>query len=172
MRSMLAMLAMLMCLAAAAATAAINPANFQSPASDQLRLQEVARLVHESRVGGELVRRTTLVGRVVEVRRSSGVQVGDTVVIDFTVNVDARDAAAREHAQRQGQMPGPQFVGEPDPPEADAEGRYWANLAPLGGRLGNVNRATGADVQIGDVAATGPVFVPVGGQYAFMAPMD
>ena len=169
---MRSMLAMLMCLAATAATAAINPANFQSPASDQLRLQDVARVVHESRVGGELVRRTTLVGRVVEVRRSSGVQVGDTVVIDFTVNVDARDAAARAHAQRQGQMPGPQFVGEPNPPEPDAEGRYWATLAPLGGRLGNVNRAEGAQLPFDAAQTAGPVFVPVGGQYAFMAPMD
>lgn len=165
---MRSMLAVLLGLAAGAATAAINPANFQSPASEQLQLQEIARVVHESQAGGERVRRTTLVGRVVAVRRSSGVQVGDTVVIDFTVNVDARDAAARAHAQRQGQMPGPQFVGEPDPPTPDADGLYWANLAPAG----HADRGRGAVVQGDHGGTTGPVFVPVGGQYAFMAPMD
>lgn len=173
MRPMLAFtLALLLVLPASALRAAINPAHFQSPASEQLRLLEVARVVHESRVEGRLLRRTTLVAEVVEVRRATAVREGQVVVIDFTVDLDARAAAARAHEEAYGTMPGPQFLGEPDPPVADADGLYWANLAPLGGRLGNVNREAGAEVGIGEYMSTGEVFVPVGGPYAFMAPMD
>lgn len=173
MRPMLAFtLALLLVLPPAALHAAINPAHFQSPASEQLRLREIARVVHEARVDGRRLRRTTLVAEVVEVRRATAPREGTTVVIDFTVDLDAREAAARAHQEQYGTMPGPQFLGEPDPPVADAEGLYWANLAPLGGRLGNVNREAGAEPGIGDYAVSGEVFVPVGGPYAFMAPMD
>lgn len=166
------LLALLLALLPPLLHAAINPAHFQSPASEQLRLREVARVVHEVERDGRRLRRTTLVAEVVEVRRATAPREGTTIVIDFTVDLDAREAAARAHSEHYGQMPGPQFLGEPDPPVADAEGLYWANLAPLGGRLGNVNREAGAEVGIGDYATTGEVFVPVGGPYAFMAPMD
>lgn len=166
------LLALLIALMPPLLHAAINPAHFQSPASEQLRLRDVARVVHEVEQDGRRLRRTTLVAEVVEVRRATAAREGDVVVIDFTVDLDARAAAARAHQEEYGTMPGPQFLGEPDPPVADADGLYWANLAPLGGRLGNVNREAGAEVGIGEYTTTGEVFVPVGGPYAFMAPMD
>ena len=53
MRPMLAFtLALLLVLPASALRAAINPAHFQSPASEQLRLREVARVVSDSSADG------------------------------------------------------------------------------------------------------------------------
>lgn len=165
-------LALLLALLPTVLPAAINPAHFQSPASEQLRLRELARVVHEFEADGRQLRRTTLVAEVVAVRRATAPREGRTVVIDFTVDLTARDAAAADHHARHGQRPGPQFLGEPDPPVADAEGLYWAHLAPLGGRLGNVNRHAGAVVGIGETEHAGEVYVPVAGPYSFLAPMD
>jgi hypothetical protein len=78
--------------------------------------------------------------------------------------------AAKEHSERQGNMPGRQFMHEPEPPKLDEKGEFWAHLAKAGGRLGNVNRHAGAVVGIGDYDFQGDVFVPVAGQYSFDAP--
>lgn len=149
--------------------AAINPANFSQIASEQLKLREVSRIVHLSRVDGDKWRRVTIVAEVVEVRRGIDTLKGEVVVVDYTVNLDARERAARDHAQAQGDRPGRQFMGEPEPPVVDEKGLFWASLAPVGGRLGNVNRHAGAVVGIGDYAVKGRVFVPVAGQYSFSA---
>lgn len=160
------------------AHAAINPAHYQRVASHRLQLHETARVVHEFEVGGHRWRRTTVVGTVVAVH--DGIEgpmhagmVGDSITIDFCVDLDAREAAGDEWERRNGTMPGPQFLAEPDPPEPDEAGNFWAHLAPLGGRLGNVNRHAGAVYPPdGAYAARGAVFVPVGAQYSFMSPMD
>jgi hypothetical protein len=153
------------------ASAAINPAHFQRIASDVMRVREIARIVHETAEGGDKLRRVTIAAVVVEVREGMASREGETILIDFTVNLTARDRAAAEHQQRQGNMPGRQFLGEPEPPTLDAKGEFWAHLAKAGGRLGNVNRHAGAVVGIGDYKFSGEVFVPVGGPYSFQAPM-
>lgn len=165
------LLALLLLFTAAAAPAAINPAHFQRIASDVVRLREVARIVHTSEVGDDQLRRVTIVGVVVEVREGQDARKGETIVIDFTVNLSARDRAAAEYQQRQGRMPGRQFLAEPEPPSLDEKGEFWAHLAKAGGRLGNVNRHAGAVVGIGDYDVTGDVFVPVAGPYSFLPPM-
>jgi hypothetical protein len=58
-------------------------------------------------------------------------------------------------------------MAEPDPPTPDADGRYWAYLAPAGERLGNVNRHAGAAHVIDGQQFAGEVYVPVAGQYSF-----
>ena len=161
------MLALALTLAAAPVPAAINPENYTRIASEHLQLREVARIVHEPRGEGPRLRRVTLVGEVIAVRRGNDSLMGRTVVIDYTVDLDARAAAAAEHERRNGQRPGPQFMAEPDPPTPDADGRYWAYLAPAGARLGNVNRHAGATHVIDGQQFEGQVFVPVAGQYSF-----
>lgn len=153
--------------AAGPVPAAINPDHYTRIASDVMQLREVARIVHETRGPGPRLRRVTLVGEVVAVARGNENRVGRTVVIDYTVDLDARAAAADEHRRRNGDRPGPQFMGEPDPPVVDAEGRYWAYLAPAGQRLGNVNRHAGATHVLDGQQFEGEVFVPVAGQYSF-----
>lgn len=155
---------------AAPAGAAINPAEYQRVASDVLRIRETARIVEELDVDGDRLRRTTLVGEVLEQGQARGPMVGKTIVIDYTVNLTQREKAGREHAARSAGMVGPQFVHDPDPPALDADGAYWANLAPAGGRLGNVNRHAGAVVGIVSNAFSGEVYVPVAGQYSFDPP--
>lgn len=155
---------------AAPAGAAINPAEYQRVASDVLRIRETARIVEELDVGGDRLRRTTLVGEVLEQGQARGPMVGKTIVIDYTVNLTQREKAGREHAARSAGMVGPQFVHDPDPPALDADGAYWANLAPAGGRLGNVNRHAGAVVGMVSNAFSGEVYVPVAGQYSFDPP--
>lgn len=141
--------------------AAINPAAFVERASHVLHLRERARVVHEGRRGEARLRRVTVVAEVLEVRRGEGVAPGAVVAIDYTVDLTARERAARAHAAR-GPMPGPQFVGEPDPPEPDAQGRFWAALVPAAARADA--DATGERLQV-----SGPVFVPAAGQYSFSA---
>lgn len=155
---------------AAPAGAAINPAEYQRVASDALRIRETARIVEESEVDGVRLRRVTLVGEVIEQARAAGPMVGKTVVIDYTVNLTRREQAGRDHAERNGRMPGPQFMHEPDPPVLDEDGAYWANLARAGGRLGNVNRHAGAVVDMAPGQFSGEVYVPVAGQYSFDRP--
>lgn len=164
-------LAALLVACSAPAWAAINPAEFQRAASDVLRIRETARIVEETQVDGARLRRVTLVGEVIGEKESSQPRLGRTVVIDYTVNLSQREREAKDHAERNGRMPGPQFMQEPDPPVLDADGAYWANLAPAGGRLGNVNRHSGAVVGMATNAYSGDVFVPVSGQYSFDEPM-
>lgn len=161
------LLVLALTLAATPAKAAINPDHFTRIASEHLQLREVARVVHETRGDGPRLRRVTLVGEVVAVRRGNENLAGRIVVIDYTVDLDARAAAADEHQRRNGQRPGPQFMAEPDPPTPDADGRYWAYLAPAGERLGNVNRHAGAAHVIDGQQFAGEVYVPVAGQYSF-----
>lgn len=164
-------LAGLMLALAAPAGAAINPAEYQRVASDVLRIRETARIIEELEVGGDRLRRTTLVGEVLEQDEARGPMVGKTVVIDYTVNLTRREKAGREHATRSAGRVGPQFMHEPDPPVLEAGGTYWANLAPAGGRLGNVNRHAGAVVGIVSNEFSGEVYVPVAGQYSFDPPL-
>jgi hypothetical protein len=151
--------------------AAINPANFQAIASEQFKLREVSRIVHADKGDPPHLQRVTLVAVVTEVRRGPDYFLGRTIVIDYTVDLTAREKAAKAHAARQGNMPGPQFMGEPEPPTLDENGEFWASLAKAGGRLGNVNRHAGAVVGIGDYTFTGAVFVPVAGPYSFQPPL-
>lgn len=153
------------------ASAAINPAEFQRMGSDHLRIRETARIVAESDVDGHRVRRVTLVGEVLEAQGTPMDRRGETIVIDYSVDLDARDAAREAHARENGNRPGPQFMHEPDPPVLDADGAFWAHLAKSGGRLGNVNRHAAAVVVMdAKYAASGAVYVPVAGQYSFERP--
>jgi hypothetical protein len=161
------LLVLALTLAAMPTTAAINPDHYTRIATEHLQLREVARIVHETRGDGPRLRRVTLVAEVVAVRRGNDNLAGRTVVIDYTVDLDARAAAADAHQRRNGQRPGPQFMAEPDPPTPDADGRYWAYLAPAGERLGNVNRHAGAAHVIDGQQFAGEVYVPVAGQYSF-----
>lgn len=155
---------------AAPAWSAINPEHYQRIASETLRIRETGRVVVDTQVGGERLRRVTLLGEVIQEVEASQPLLGKTVVIDYTVNLSEREAAAAAHAERSGNRPGPQFMHEPDAPALDADGAYWANVARAGGRLGNVNRHAGAVVGIDESQYSGLVFVPVAGQYSFDAP--
>ncbi len=149
------------------ARAAINPAEYTRHVPDQMRVRETARIVHEFEADGATLRRVTLVGEVVEQKNASAPRIGQTVVIDYTVDLSERQRASDAHGKTYGTMPGPQFMYEPNPPELDAEGMFWANVALSGGRHGNVNRYAGAKFEIGGEQLSGPVFVPVSGQYSF-----
>jgi hypothetical protein len=161
-------------LVATPALAAIDPKWFQRVASDHLHLHEQARVVDESLVDGHRWRRTTLVGTLVEeVGEEHGDRRGQVFVIDYTVDLDARDAAYMAWQEENGNRPGPQFQQEPDPPTLDAEGNFWAHVAPAGERLGNVNRHAGA-VRVVDAGlkASGAVYVPVAGDLSFERPLE
>ncbi|HRI82581.1 MAG TPA: hypothetical protein PLF88_09115 [Opitutaceae bacterium] len=165
-------LLLLLCLLPTLTTfGAINPAGFQRVASEQFKLHETSRIVHEAKTAEGRLRRVTIVAVVREVRNGPELYVGRTIVIDYTVNLTALDKAAKAHRARQGDMPGPQFMSEPEPPTLNERGEFWASLARAGTRLGNVNRHAGAVVGIGDYKFTGDVFVPVAGQYSFLYPM-
>ena len=160
------------------ARAAINPAHYQQVASNRVQVHETARIVAESTQAGHRWRRVTLVGTVVAIHglpegHADLARIGKPITIDYTVDLDAREQAAAAWARENGTMPGPQFLAEPDPPAPDAQGNYWAHLAPQGGRLGNVNRHAGA-VAVFDAgyAASGEVYVPVAAQYSFDPPLD
>jgi hypothetical protein len=152
---------------AAPAWAAINPAEYQRAATDALRIRETARVVQETFVDGARLRRITLVGEVIEQAQARTPMVGKTVVIDYTVDLTQRERAGREHAARQGRMPGPQFIHAPDPPVLDEAGAYWANLAPADGRA---NPHAGAVAGAPSTEISGEVYVPAAGQYSFDPP--
>jgi hypothetical protein len=154
---------------APSARAAINPAEYTRNVPDQMRLRETARIVHEYEVDGARHRRVTVVGVVVEQRNATAPRIGESVVIDYTVDLDARRRGSEAHAKAYGNMPGPQFMYEPDPPALDEQGLFWANVARAGGRWGNVNRHAGAVVDIDGHDFSGEVYVPVSGQYSFQA---
>jgi hypothetical protein len=160
----------LFALLALPARAAINPAEFTRNVPDQMQLRETARVVHEYDADGARFRRVTLVGEVLAQKNATEQRIGQTVVIDYTVNLSQVERALAAWQQTNGNMPGPQFMREPDPPTPDAEGRYWANVAPAGGRGGDANRETGAVVDGDGLQSSGPVFVPVSGQYSFDEP--
>ena len=161
-------------LAAMPAPAAINPAYFQKVASDHLYLHEVARVVDEQQVDGHRWRRTTLVGTLVqETDETHGDRRGQVFVIDYTVDLDAREAAWKAWQEENGNRPGPQFRSEPDPPKLDGQGNFWAHVAEAGGRLGNVNREAGAvRVLEPGLSYSGAVYVPVAGEMSFERPLE
>ena len=167
MHRLLPVLVLALVFSSAPVPAAINPEHYIRVASEQVQLREVARVVHEFKSDGARLRRVTLVGEVLAVRRGNEEMVGRMMVIDYTVDLDARAAEPAEHQRRHGNRPGPQFMAEPDPPALDAEGRYWANLALAGQRRGNVNRHAGAKHVMNGLSFVGPVYVPVAGQYSF-----
>jgi len=151
--------------------AAINPASIVDQATHVLHLREHARIVHERTVGEARLRRVTVVAEVLEVRRGPDVARGDVVTLDYTVDLDERDRAARAHAAR-GPMPGPQFMGEPDAPELDERGRFWAAVTPATGAGSAALRKAGAvpasrHPQGERYRASGAVFVPAAGQYSW-----
>ena len=161
-------------LATTPAPAAINPAYFQKVASDHLYLHEVARVIDEQQVDGHRWRRVTLVGTLVkEVGEANGDRRGQVFTIDFTVDLDAREAAWQAWQKENGNRPGPQFRSEPDPPKLDPEGNFWAHVAPAGERLGNVNREAGA-VRVLETGLEygGAVYVPVAGEMSFERPLE
>ena len=172
MRATICLLGLL--LAAMPVPAAINPAHFQKVASDHLYLHEVARVVDEQQVDGHRWRRTTLVGTLVkELGESHSDRAGQVFVIDYTVDLDAREAAWQAYQKENGNRPGPQFRSEPDPPTLDAEGNFWAHVAEAGGRLGNVNREAGAvRVLEPGLKYSGAVYVPVAGEVSFERPLE
>lgn len=151
------------------ARAAINPAEYTRNVPDQMRLRETARIVHEYEVDGARHRRVTVMGVVVEQRNATAPRIGESVIIDYTVDLDARRRGSEAHSKTYGSMPGPQFMHEPEPPVLDDEGLFWANVAKAGGRWGNVNRHAGAVVDIDGHDFSGEVYVPVSGQYSFQA---
>jgi hypothetical protein len=151
------------------ARAAINPAEYTRNVPDQMRVRETARIVQEYDVDGARHRRVTVMGEVVEQKNATGPRVGKSVLIDYTVDLDDRRRGSEAHSKTYGNMPGPQFMYEPDPPVLDGEGMFWANVAPAGGRWGNVNRHAGAVVDIDGHDFSGEVYVPVSGQYSFEA---
>lgn len=171
-RGLLALAAVL--LTAFPALAAINPANYQSVASDVLRIRETARVLHEWKVEGHRIRRVTIVGEILEDRSDVAQQrIGRTVVIDYSTDLDAREAAGEAWSKARGTMPGPQFTFDPDPPKLDADGSFWAHLARAGTRLGNVQRDAGAVATLEHPVyeIKGDIFVPAAAQYSFDAPM-
>jgi hypothetical protein len=151
------------------ARAAINPAEYTRNVPDQMRVRETARIVREYEVDGARHRRVTVMGEVVEQKNATGPRIGKSVLIDYTVDLDAHRRGSEAHGKTYATMPGPQFMYDPDPPVLDGEGMFWANVAPAGGRWGNVNRHAGAVVDIDGHDVSGEVFVPVSGQYSFEA---
>lgn len=151
--------------------AAINPASIVDQATHMLRLRERARVVHESGADDARLRRVTVVAEVLEVRRGADVKPGDVVTIDYTVNLTARERAAKAHAAR-GPMPGPQFMGDPDAPEPDEQGRFWAAVTPASNPNATGLRKAGAVTvpPAGDrYQVGGAVYVPAAGQYSWSA---
>jgi len=157
--------------AALTASAAINPEEYKKVASDALLLREIARVVATDREQKPTTRRVTIVAEVLEVRTpaKARARVGDTIVIDYTVDLVAYRKSLDAFRARP-PMPGPQFLHEPEPPELGDTKEFVAYLAPAGSRLANVNRYAGAKVDFTAAHFSGPVFVPVAAQYSFELP--
>lgn len=156
------LLLLLLACAVLPAQAAINPAEFTRNVPDQMRVRETARIVELIQVGDSTLRRVTLVGEVVAQKNASSPRVGQTIVIDYTVDLTAREEAAEAFRKSRGNMPGPQLMQAPDPPELDAEGMFWANVAPSGrvadGETGSADEGS---------VRSGAVYVPASDQYSF-----
>lgn len=161
-------------LTAAAASrleAAVNPEEFKRIASEVVKVREIARIVERDRERPPGRQRITIVSEIVAVERAASIDRGvRVIVIDYTVDLAAREAAAKAHEAKMGRMPGRQFMHEPEAPELDEHKEFWAHLAPVGGRLANVNRYAGSVVNFEREQFSGPVFVPVAGQYSWDTP--
>ena len=155
----------------ASSLAAINPEEYKRAAPDALLLREIARVVATEPKKKSKVRRVTLVAEVLEVRTPSRARarVGDTIVIDYTVDIAAL-TKARDKFRALPPRPGPQFLHEPDPPQVNADREFVAYLAPAATRLANVKRYAGAKVDFSTEHFSGPIFVPVAAQYSFEIP--
>lgn len=153
-------------------SAAINPAEYTRHAPYQLQLRPQVQIVQHAEVGGEKVRRTTIVATVVREHRDvPNLEVGDTVTIDWTVHLDAQSRARAAHDAEYGTMPGPQFLYAPLPPTLDEQGLFWANLefddhaAPHPGLVpGAEPPAVDADQRFGEI------LVPASHQYTWDRP--
>ena len=142
-------------------SAAINPQHYVDGATDHLRLREITRVVQVTEVGDARLQRVSLVVEVLEERDPTRGKVGRILLIDYTVDLTARENAAKAHAERMGNMPGPQFLAEPRPPTPDADGTYWAHLS-LAGEARRYAGAAGSAYE-----ASGEVYVPAAAQYSF-----
>lgn len=169
--------ALLLCLLPLVASAAINPAEFTRRAPLTLQIRVDARISDDFVDGGRHLRRNTVVGEVLEDRSTPDkAWVGRTVVVDWTVDVGARDQARADHERRMGNMPGPQFMSEPDLPAPDADGRVWVNAAEATAS-DDSRRYAGALAPAANKPAAGEVrdghlLLPAAGQYSFDRPYE
>lgn len=164
--------AVLCCLAPLVAYAAINPAEYTRDAPYQLQLRPLVEIVEHHAQDGDTLRRTTIVAVVVAAFNEPGnVDVGETVTIDWTVNLDEQQRARAAHDAAHGNMPGPQFLYEPAAPVLDADGLFWANLefddeatVPPGLVPGMAAPAADVDHRFGEI------LVPASHQYTWDRP--
>ena len=163
---------LLCCLSPALALAAINPAEYTRDVAYQLRLRPLAEIVELGKSGDDTTRRTTIVAVVVtEHREVANLDVGDTVTIDWTVNVDAQQRAWAEHEKQYGSMPGPQFLYEPLSPVLDDEGLFWANLEFDEHAAAHPALLQGATLpEPGTAHRFGEILVPASHQYTWDRP--
>lgn len=154
--------------AALTAFGANTPDEFRQIADHVFKLHETARVISETRQNGERLRRVTIAATVLDIIEGPMSLRGSTILIDYTVNLDAMDRTAAEYDKETTDQKTRLFMTEPEPPVLDKNGDFPAYLARAGGRLGNVNRYAGAVVGMDKNKFTGEVFVPVAGQFSFV----
>jgi hypothetical protein len=155
----------------ARATAAINPEEFKKAATDVVKLREVARIQAPIDDRQPSRQRITIIADVVDVQRaSSGNQGLRTLVIDYTVDLAARDAERKAYDKAMRGAAGRQFMYQPDPPTLDANREFWAHLVPAAGRGGEAKAFSGHIARGAAERLSGPVFIPAAGQYTWDAP--
>lgn len=167
-------LVMMAALLPVVATAAINPAEFTKRAPVQVQLRPVVQIVEHFERDGDAHRRTTLVATVVaEHVDAEGIAVGDTLTVDWTVNLDAQKRDHAAYAERMDGMVGPQFMYAPNVPKPDDDGLIWAHLEPDPEATPTAPPAA-LDPQTAHDAdrRIGPVYVPAASQYSFDPPGD
>jgi hypothetical protein len=165
---------LLLCLAPALAIAAINPAEFTRHAPYQLQLRPTAQVVDHFERDGDAWRRTTIVAEVVaEHRDTDDIAVGETVVIDWSVNLDAQKRDYDDYADEMEGRVGPQFMHAPAPPTPDAQGLIWAHLQADAGATPGLPDAAKDPATAHDAdRRVGRLLVPAASQYTFDAPQD
>jgi hypothetical protein len=147
------------------------PDEYQRVASDVVKVHELARVIEPEGGTPATRQRITIVGRVVETVRTSRSRAdGEVIVIDYTVDLAARAAEQKAFDEKNAERANDIFVYEPDAPVLDSNHEFWAHVAPAGGRLANVNRFAGRVIEFRSEIFSGPVFVPVAGQYSWGVP--